>query len=375
MLDKITSKIEAREPIINQEGLFLLQKAPLASLAPLAQTMRFCHNPEKVVTFAIDTNPNYTNICDVKCAFCAFHRDKTSPEAYTDTIDDVLNKIDRAVSCGVTTILLQGGLNPDLPFDYYVELVRATRKLFPQVHPHYYSAPEIQKMSQISGLSLREVLLRLKEAGLTTIPGGGAEVLSDRIRGKISRQFPKATSADWLDVHREAHNLGYRTTATMMYGHIESDEDIIEHLDLIRSLQEETGGFTAFIPWSYKRNNTALSNEVATEVGPNRYLRIIAVSRIYLHNFKHIQASWFSEGKKTGQIALHFGGDDFGGTILEEDVMQCAGFHNRTTIENTVSLIEEAGFAAAQRTTLYEIIRSFNPIMSNGGMEEIRARS
>jgi cyclic dehypoxanthinyl futalosine synthase len=200
----------------------------------------------------------------------------------------------------------------------------------------------------------------LYDAGLRTIPGGGSEVLSDRVKPKLTKFFPKAASRDWLDVHREAHRAGMRSTATMMYGHLETDEDIIEHLDVTRALQDETGGFTAFVPWSYKRENTALARKVTHEAGPNRYLRIIALARLYLDNFQHVQASWFSEGKKTGVVALSFGGDDFGGTIFEENVMREAGHYNRTTIDEIVALIRDAGFIPAQRTTLYEIVRRFD---------------
>jgi cyclic dehypoxanthinyl futalosine synthase len=367
VLDNIISKLGTDEPISRQEGLFLLQETTLATLAPLAQLVRFRHNPEPVVTFAIDTNPNYTNICDVHCAFCAFNRKETDPDAYANTVEQAMEKIERATACGATTILLQGGLNPNLAFDYYIDLVKTTRHRFPQVHPHFFSAPEIQKMSKVSGLSLSDVLQKLKDAGLRTIPGGGAEILSDKVRQQLSPKFPKAKSADWIEVHRQAHKLGYRTTATMMYGHVEDDEDIIEHLDQIRMLQAETGGFTAFIPWSYKRESNPLGKRMKAEAGPNRYLRIIAVSRIFLNNFQHIQASWFSEGKKTGQVALRFGADDFGGTILEEDVMQCAGFYNRATVDNVVSLIQDAGFTPVQRTTLYEVLYYFSPTMSSTG--------
>jgi cyclic dehypoxanthinyl futalosine synthase len=211
----------------------------------------------------------------------------------------------------------------------------------------------------VSGLSLEEVLARLYDAGLRSIPGGGAEILSDRVKEHISMVWPKAASRDWLDVHRAAHRAGIRSTATMMYGHVEEDEDVVGHLDLIRALQDETNGFTAFVPWSYKRDQNPLARKVKTEAGPNRYLRIVAVSRIYLDNFRHVQASWFSEGKKTGVVALLFGGDDFGGTIFDENVMQEAGFFNRTTIDEIVALIRDAGFRPAQRTTLYDIVREF----------------
>jgi cyclic dehypoxanthinyl futalosine synthase len=250
-------------------------------------------------------------------------------------------------------------LNDALPFDYYTGLVRETIKRFPHIHPHFYSAPEIMKMREITGWDLPKVFAELRAAGLKSIPGGGAEILSEGVKQQISRLFPKGKTADWIDVHREAHRAGLRSTATMMYGHVETDEDIVEHLEVIRDLQDETGGFTAFIPWSYKREQTALGRKIKVEAGPNRYLRIIALSRLYLDNFPHIQASWFSEGKKTGVVALGFGGDDFGGTIFDETVMQLAGHYNRTTVEEIIALIRDAGFVPAQRTTLYEILRDF----------------
>ena len=357
MLDAIREKVEARERISGEEGLFLLKEASLLDLAPLAQTVRYRYNPAPVVTFVVDTNLNYTNVCDAYCTFCAFYRTEKSPEAYTHSIDQVMDMMGQAAAKGVTTVLLQGGLNPDLPLEYYTGLVREARQRYPQIHPHFFSAPEIMKMVQVSALSVRQVLTELQEAGLKTVPGGGSEVLSNRVKHKISRLSPKGSVDDWTVVHQEAHRLGYRTTATMMYGHLEEDEDIIEHLEHLRSLQDEGGGFTAFIPWSYKPENTALARRVKRLAGPNRYLRIIALSRIYLDNFQHIQASWFSEGKKTGQVALHFGGDDFGGTLFDENVMQEAGFYNRTSVEEVADLIRDSGFTPAQRTTLYEVLR------------------
>ncbi len=359
MLEAIRAKVQSGERITEEEGLFLLTGPELLDLAPLAQLVRYRHNPEPVVTFVVDTNLNYTNVCDAYCTFCAFYRRDGDADAYTHSIDQMMVLIGEAVSKGVSRVLLQGGLNPKLPMEYYLELVRETRRQYPQIHPHYFSAPEIMKMVQVSGLSLREVLLELQKAGLTTIPGGGSEILSDRVKNKISRLFPKGKVDDWTAVHREAHQLGYRTTATMMYGHLEEDEDIIEHLEHLRALQDETGGFIAFIPWSYKSDNTSLGPRVKRLAGPNAYLRMIALSRIYLDNFQHVQASWFSEGKKTGQVALHFGGDDFGGTLFDEEVMQEAGFYNRTTVEEVTDIIKDAGFTPAQRTSIYEILQQY----------------
>ncbi|MBI3321754.1 MAG: CofH family radical SAM protein, partial [Candidatus Omnitrophica bacterium] len=261
---------------------------------------------------------------------------------------------------GSTTVLLQGGHNPELPLDYYLALIRETRRRFPHVTPHFFTASEITVMAQVSGLTIRQVLERLKEAGQFTLPGGGAEILSDRIRRRLATK--KGPVEAWLSVHREAHRLGLKSTATMMFGHIEEDEDVVEHLEHIRNLQDETGGFTAFVPWSFKPGNTPLNQHIKAHAGPTRYLRMIAFSRIYLDNVPHIQASWFSEGKKTGQIALHFGADDFGGTLFEENVHAATAFVNTTTLEEIVLLIHESGFRAAQRTTLYETLRSFEPV-------------
>jgi CofH subfamily radical SAM domain protein len=269
----------------------------------------------------------------------------------------MIKRFKEAAANGVTTVLLQGGVNPALPFEYYVEMVERTVKEVPEVTPHFWSTSEIIGMSQVSGLTIQEVLQRLWDAGQRTIPGGGAEILSDRVKKKISHL--KGTSADWLNVMREAHKIGFKSTATMMYGHIETDEDIIEHLENIRRLQDETHGFTAFVPWSFKPGNTPLEKIIPHYATPVRYLQIMAISRIYLDNFDHIQASWFSEGKKTGQIALHFGGDDFGGTLFEENVHAAANFVNKTNTDEVISLIREAGFIPAQRTTLYEIVKVY----------------
>ena len=361
----VAAKVLAGERINPDEGLFLLKEAGLLELGTLAQEVRYRHNPKAIVSFVIDTSLNYTNVCDAYCTFCAFYRTEKDSDAYTLTVEQVMEMVGHAAAKGATTVLLQGGLHPGLSMEYYEELVRQTRRRYPQVLPHFFSAPEIQKMSQVSEMPVREVLGRLREAGQETLPGGGSEVLSDRVKHRLSRLWPKGRVRDWVEVHREAHRLGYRTTATMMYGHLERPEDIIEHLKHTRSLQDEAlaggfPGFTAFIPWSYKRENTALGRRVKVESGPNPYLRMIAFARIYLDNIQHIQASWFSEGKKAGEVALSFGSDDFGGTLFDESVMQEAGFYNRTSIEEVLAMIRDAGFTPAQRTTKYEILRVFD---------------
>ncbi|MDZ7343157.1 MAG: dehypoxanthine futalosine cyclase [candidate division KSB1 bacterium] len=356
-LDYIYAKSRAGERLTREEGLALLREGELLEFGAIAEEIRYRQNPNPWVTFVVDSNPNYTNICNVDCIFCAFYRHEEDSDAYTYSVDHMIQKFKESAQKGVTTVLLQGGVNPNLPFDYYLELVRRTRAEVPEIHPHFFSTSEILGMATVSGLSVREVLRQLKEAGLNTIPGGGAEILSDRVKKKISHK--KGTSADWLEVMREAHHLGYKTTATMMYGHLETDEDIVEHLDSLRALQDETGGFTAFIPWSFKPGNTPLEKIIPTFAPPTRYLQILAFSRIYLDNFPHIQASWFSEGKKIGQVALHFGADDFGGTLVEENVHAAANFVNKTSTDEVITLIRESGFIPAQRTTLYEILKVY----------------
>ena len=355
--EAIQDSVLAGERLTREEGAYLLREAELLDLAALANTVRFRRHPEPVVTFVIDSNPNYTNVCITDCVFCAFYRKPGAAGAYTLTIEQVMEKVQRAVDLGATTVLLQGGHNPSLPLDYYLSLVRQMRLRFPQVTPHFFTASEVTNMAQVAELPVRDVLQQLKEAGQYTLPGGGAEILSDRIRRRLAPK--KGGASAWLSVHREAHQLGFKSTATMMFGHIEDDEDIVEHLDHVRGLQDETGGFTAFIPWSFKPGNTPLEQRIPRHAIPSRYLRIIALSRLYLDNVPHIQASWFSEGKKTGQVALHAGADDFGGTLFEENVHAATDFINKTTVDEIVTLIRESGFQPAQRTTLYEVIRAW----------------
>ncbi len=356
-LETISSKIRNQERISTEEGLSLLSNASLLDLGELAMEVRFRKNPEPRITFVIDTNPNYSNICNIDCIFCAFYRHPGEEGEYTHSVDEMIGNFKSAAAAGVTTVLLQGGVNPALPLDYYVEMVERTVREVPSVTPHFWSTSEIIGMSQVSGLTVREVLQKLWNAGQRTLPGGGAEILSDRVKKKISHL--KGTSADWLNVMREAHRLGFKSTATMMYGHLETDQDIVEHLESIRALQDEHHGFTAFVPWSFKPGNTPLEKIIPRYATPMRYLQILAFSRLYLDNFDHIQASWFSEGKKTGQIALHFGADDFGGTLFEENVHAAANFVNKTNTEEVIQLIRASGFTPAQRTTLYDILRVY----------------
>lgn len=358
-LDPVYQKAREGGRISREEGLALLQRGELLDMAAAANDIRFRLHPLPHVTFVVDTNPNYTNVCTVDCIFCAFYRHPGEEGVYTHSVDEMIAKFKESESKGVTTVLLQGGVNPSLPFAYYLELVERTVREVPGIHPHFFSTSEILGMAEVSGLSVPGVLHKLWDAGLRTIPGGGAEILSDRVKRKISSK--KGTSADWLNVMREAHRIGYKSTATMMYGHLEQDEDIIEHLEVVRALQDEHRGFTAFVPWSFKPGNTPLEKIIPQYATPARYLQILALARIYLDNVPHIQASWFSEGKKAGQIALHFGADDFGGTLLEENVHAAANFVNTTNTDECIQMIHDAGFTAAQRNTLYDILKTSPP--------------
>ncbi len=351
------SSLKSSTRVSPQDGLQTFTVEPILKLGERAQEIRFEKNPKQAVTFVIDSNPNYTNICVTDCSFCAFYRKPGSSEGYALTVELVMEKIQKSAELGATTVLLQGGHNPEIPLDYYLSLIRETKSRFPQITPHFFSASEIQTMAQVSGLSLAGVLEKLYEAGQRTIPGGGAEILSERVRMKVAPK--KGGPQKWLEVHRAAHKIGFKSTATMMYGHMENPEDVIEHLENIRNLQDETGGFTAFIPWSFKPNHTPLQKKIAFGSTANDYLRMIAFSRIYLDNFDHVQASWFSEGKKTGQVALHFGADDFGGTIFEENVHKATDHVVKTTVDEIKTLIREAGFKPAQRTTTYDILEEF----------------
>lgn len=340
-----------------EEGLELFKNAPLHLLQKRAQIIRNVKNPPERVTFVLDSNPNYTNVCNIDCTFCAFYRRNGAKDAYTKSVDETLEHFEKARKAGLTTVLLQGGVNDDLKIDYYVTLIQEARRRYPDIHPHCFTAVELWNCARVSNLSVREVLQRLYDAGQRTLPGGGAEILSERVRLKIS---PKKIGPDgWIDVHHTSHQIGYRSTATMMYGHIEEPEDILIHLDTLRRYQDILPGFTSFVPWSYKRDNTALSRKVKNWAGTEAYFRILAFARIYLDNFDHISASWYGEGKQTGIEALHYGADDFGGTLLEENVHRATGWVNRADHNDMLSFIRAAGFHPAQRDTLYNILRTY----------------
>jgi cyclic dehypoxanthinyl futalosine synthase len=346
--------------ITRKEALRLLKDADLLVLGEMADRIRKGFHPERVVTFVVDRNINYTNVCINRCRFCAFYRDPESPEAYLLTREELSKKIEETLEQGGTQILLQGGLHPELGIDYYVDLLRFIKDRY-CINIHGFSPPEISFLSSRHDLTVRETLKILREAGLDSIPGGGAEILSDRVREVLSPR--KIKTSEWLRVMEEAHFLGMRTTATMMFGSVEGPEDIIEHLDCIRSLQEKTGGFTAFIPWSFQPGNTELVQsskfKVQSSATAVEYLRVLALSRLYLDNIRNIQASWVTQGIKLAQVALRFGANDFGSTMLEENVVAAAGVSYRVSRDDIITAIRTAGFKPAQRDTYYNILREF----------------
>ncbi len=334
------------------ELLCLFEEAPLHDLGEAATAVRFRKNPEPVVTYIIDRNINYTNVCVYRCKFCAFYRKPADPDAYVLPFEELAEKVEETVAAGGTGILLQGGVHPSMRLDFYEGMLRFLRERFPEVHLHAFSAPEVAFLSRVHKLPIREVIARLRDAGLASIPGGGAEILEDETRKRIW-SHAKASTAEWLEVHREAHALGLRTTATMMFGVGESFAARVEHLLRVRQLQEQTGGFTAFIPWTFQEENTSLEGQVETSGGYD-YLRTLAISRLALDNIQHVQGSWLTQGPKIGQLSLYFGADDLGSIMLEENVVAAAGVHNRLDRETMERLIRDAGFTPRQRRTLYE---------------------
>ncbi|MGI9558565.1 MAG: cyclic dehypoxanthinyl futalosine synthase [Thermodesulfobacteriota bacterium] len=354
---EIFEKVERGERIDGSRAAELLENATLPQLGALASLCRERNNPGKTVTFVRDTNPNYTNVCDTECLFCAFWRPAGAADAYTLETDKLIEMMKTAYHNGTTTVLLQGGHNPDIGLDYYTGVVERARREIPDIHLHAFSAPEIAAIAKYEKMDTREVLQKLWDAGLRTIPGGGAEILTNKVRKKIS---PLKIDADrWIEITRQAHETGFKTTATMMFGHVEENRDIVEHLERIRSLQDKTGGFLAFIPWIFKPSNTFLERKIPSETGGERYLRVLAVCRIFLDNFRFIQGSWFTQGFKIGSASMHFGADDLGGTLYEENVLKCAENRIKASAEDIAGMIRSAGFEPAQRNTFYEVIRKF----------------
>ncbi len=339
------------------EAIKLFKSEPLLSLGRHAHDTRMSVHPEHVVSFVMDTNINYTNVCDVGCLFCAFYRPKGHKDAYVMDLKELRNKLDAASENGVTTVLLQGGMHPDLKLDYYTSFISFIRDNYPGMHIHAFSPPEIIRMAEVSAMNVKDVIAELRSAGLMSIPGGGAEVLVERVRKAISPAKPPVDA--WLSVMETAHGMGIPTTATMMYGHVETPEEIVEHLDRLRKLQDKTHGFTAFIAWDFKPANTALGKKITAVHSAEMYLRIVALARLYLDNFENVQASWSSQGKDIGQLSLYFGANDLGSLLFEENVMRLAGHRLVAQRDEIVQLIKDAGFTPVQRNTFYDTLKVF----------------
>jgi cyclic dehypoxanthinyl futalosine synthase len=334
-----------------QEALDLFNSDDLIGIGMAANEVRRKKTDPRVATYQIDRNINYTNFCTEYCSFCAFYRPLGAKDGYILPLESIYQKIEEMIELGGTGVLLQGGLHPDLRIEFYENMLRSLRERYPQVWLHCFSAPEITCIAEVSGLSVKDTIARLRDAGLQSIPGGGAEILDDEIRGRISRL--KCGSDEWEGMHRDAHALGMRTTATMMFGCGEEYRHRVNHLERLRRIQEDTGGFTAFIPWIFAPEHTPLGKKVQ-ETTAFDYLKTLAISRLYLDNIDHIQSSWLTPGIKICQVGLQFGADDVGSILIEENVVYAAGVRNRTNESELQRIISDAGYMPAQRDTLYQ---------------------
>ncbi|MBQ7457092.1 MAG: dehypoxanthine futalosine cyclase [Desulfovibrio sp.] len=344
----IGKKVERGERLTREDATHLFENASLQTLAHLANAVRWKKHPEPIVTYVGDRNINYSNICVCGCQFCAFFRAPGDPEGYVLSRETLAEKIEETLALKGTQILLQGGHNPDLPLSWYEDMLSWMRKQWPSLHIHAFSPPEIVFWANKEGISVADVIRRLRQAGLDSIPGGGAEILVNEVRAKVSPNKCSATA--WLAVMREAHKQGMRTTATMMFGHREGPHDPLTHLFALRDLQDETHGFTAFIPWSFQPNHTKIPVEPATAP---RYLRLLALSRLVLDNFDNIQASWVTMGPEIAQLALFYGANDFGSLMIEENVVKAAGTSNHMSRAEIHAVIRAAGMTPIQRTMNY----------------------
>jgi cyclic dehypoxanthinyl futalosine synthase len=352
MIKTIAKKVLDGGRVDAAEALELYRDAPTHLLGHLADTIRARKHPDSIVTYIIDRNVNYTNICVARCNFCAFYRPVGAADGYVLGFDEIFQKIDETIAVGGNQLLLQGGHNPDLPIQWYEDLFRAVKTQYPEFKLHALSPPEVLHIARLNRVPVPEVIQRLVSAGLDSIPGGGAEILVDRVR-KLLNCYSKATADEWLDVMRQAHHAGLRTTATMMYGTVETEEERIEHMMRLRDVQDETGGFTAFITWSYQPEHTEHGGYEATGVD---YLRTLALSRIVLDNFDNLQASWVTQGGKVGQLSLAFGANDMGSVMIEENVVRAAGASYCMDELEIVVNIEDAGFTPKRRNMHYEIL-------------------
>ncbi len=348
----LKDKVYSGQRISSEEALELLQNWSLTDLGLAADHLRRKRTDPSMVTYIVDRNINYSNVCYVDCSFCGFYRHEKDKDAYVLSNEEIGQKIQETIDLGGTQVLMQGGLHPNLPFSHYTDLLRYIKKNY-SIHIHAFSPPEILFFADTYKMSLEEVIGQLKEAGLGSIPGGGAEILVDRVRDKVSPL--KCKSDAWLSVMSTAHKLGLKTTATMMFGHVETLEERIEHLKRFRDLQDETNGFIAFIPWTFQPSSQ-VNPEGRQPVGADDYLKTLAVSRIYLDNFDNIQASWLTQGHKIGQIALGFGANDMGSIMIEENVVSSVGAFFTVTTKELRRLISEAGYSPKQREVFYNLV-------------------
>ena len=349
-IQPILDRVLAGERMTAEECATLLRSHDIARLGLAADEVRRRKHTDGVATYIIDRNINYTNVCNVVCTFCAFYRRPGKPDTYVQTFEQICERIDETIALGGTGVLMQGGLHPDFGIEWYEDLLRRLHARYPDFQLHCFSPPEIHNIHLISKLSYEEIMSRLKDAGLYSMPGGGAEILDDEVRKRVST---KCTTEEWLDVMRATHKVGLRSTATMMFGIGDSTEHQVRHLQRIRDLQDETGGFTAFISWTFQRENTALGRKIKEELTGMDYLRMLAVSRLFLDNIENIQASWLTQGLRLGQVALRFGANDMGSIMIEENVVSAAGAHFRADEKTLRRLIRAAGFRPQQRDILY----------------------
>jgi cyclic dehypoxanthinyl futalosine synthase len=362
-IQPILDRARSGERLSADDCRALLESDDIARIGVAADEVRKRLHPEGVVTYIIDRNINYTNVCNVVCTFCAFYRRPGKPDTYVLSLEEVCRKIDETIALGGTGILLQGGLHPDFRLEWYEELLRALSEKYPGFQLHSFSPPEIHNIHLISKLPYEEILSRLKAAGLSSLPGGGAEILDDEVRRRVST---KCTADEWLAVMRAAHRVGLRSTATMMFGIGDGVEHRVRHLQRVRDLQDETGGFTAFIPWTFQRENTALGRKIKEEPTGVDYLKMLSVSRLFLDNVAHIQSSWLTQGLRLGQVALRFGADDMGSVMIEENVVSAAGAHNRADEQMLRYLIRTAGFRPQQRDILYRPVNREDAAAGDG---------
>ncbi len=352
-IQPILDKVLGGGRMTSEDCTALLESYDVAAIGAAAHEMRMRKNPTDVVTYIIDRNINYTNVCNVVCTFCAFYRRPGKPETYVHSIEEIEKRIDETIELGGTGVLMQGGLHPDFNIEWYETLLSTLHAKYPKFQLHCFSPPEIHNISLISKLDYETIMRRLKDAGLYSMPGGGGEILDDEVRKRVST---KCSTQEWLDVMRAVHKVGLRSTATMMFGIGDNVSHRVKHLQRIRDVQDETGGFTAFIPWTFQRENTALGRKITEEPTGIDYLKMVSVSRLFLDNVQHIQSSWLTQGLRLGQTALRFGADDMGSIMIEENVVSAAGANNEANEKELRYQISEAGFTPQQRDILYEYV-------------------